>query len=939
MPRVKSRAPRSGLPRVPRPPLRQRQDLDALAIAGEQISDNPRIRRSRLEDLESPEAFERSGADHARAAKRRRIESIRNDEEFEEDSDSEGHTWRLGVVDSDTDSHLDSDKAMNESDEERFADFAFRGSKAGRQTKRNTDFDGTRKATRAQKSRPHNHTTFLPHEDRSAAYSSASDTFEGVQDDEDSLGEDAIDLATALDMNDKDEQLQKTRQLFEKNDRTDALEDDYGSQTSVGSEAVTEDSEKESMLSFSDDSTDNVESHTKLQKFVDSLTGNISASGVQADTAFRHIEEEPSQFGARPSRKLTVAEILPTVTDPRLRQSLKILHNSEKDEGTTHRGGIPGKLAPPLTKRQQDQLDRAAAYGKSKETLDRWIDTVKHNRRAEHISFPLPDANAAALQGTKQLLPTSASQPITALENVIHGIMQESGFDMSRGRTEEEQIQVVEQLQERKMPREEVQARRAELRKQRDLMFREEKRARRIKKIKSKAYRRVHRKARDREAQQERQALAEAGLLNSEDERERNDRRRAEERMGARHRESRWAKSAKADGRTTWDEEAKQGVADMARRDEELRQRIQGRTIRDSEAGSTTSTSGADEDDDDTEDDVNSTRLQGLEQRLVALDETDDASQPSSNLASMKFMQRAEAARKAANDADLAQLRESITEDVDRTGTDADDSKPLSRQRFGSRNNQSQPAREESKSLIDFEEPHSASEGAEDLDDRGEDGVNSITSVRPNQPKSHSGRKSEGIATSSTSKVSQQRVALYSPWLSDAPKLKKPPNDDTLQINLNNQTTLRPKMSSTDTIESGDLSEKRTRLTPPRGADLTSIMSEPESDDQGDGIPNTEVAHTQEQLVRAGFAGDNVESDFANEKQELVQEEGDEVVDNTLPGWGSWAGEGISKREQKRGTRRFVTTIKGIDPSQRKDAKLAQVIINEKKVKKVRDAA
>ena len=94
--------------------------------------------------------------------------------------------------------------------------------------------------------------------------------------------------------------------------------------------------------------------------------------------------------------------------------------------------------------------------------------------------------------------------------------------------------------------------------------------AKRIKKIKSKAYRRVHRKERQKNALSDQKALAEAGLIDSEDEQERMDRRRAEERMGQRHKESRWAKGVKETGRAKWDDEARDGVTAMLRQDEEL---------------------------------------------------------------------------------------------------------------------------------------------------------------------------------------------------------------------------------------------------------------------------------------------------------------------------------------------------------------------------------
>jgi U3 small nucleolar RNA-associated protein 14 len=111
------------------------------------------------------------------------------------------------------------------------------------------------------------------------------------------------------------------------------------------------------------------------------------------------------------------------------------------------------------------------------------------------------------------------------------------------------------------------------------------------------------------------------------------------------------------------------------------------------------------------------------------------------------------------------------------------------------------------------------------------------------------------------------------------------------------------------------------------------------SDDEDSGR-SSEVQRTltrNEEMVKMMFAGDDVFEDFDKEKRETIEDEGDQVIDNTLPGWGNWTGTGISKREQKRAKGRFVTTIKGMQEDKRKDAKLDKVIVNEKRVKKVRN--
>jgi len=91
-----------------------------------------------------------------------------------------------------------------------------------------------------------------------------------------------------------------------------------------------------------------------------------------------------------------------------------------------------------------------------------------------------------------------------------------------------------------------------------------------------------------------------------------------------------------------------------------------------------------------------------------------------------------------------------------------------------------------------------------------------------------------------------------------------------------------------------------------------------------------------QELAKRAFAGDNVAAEFKAEKKRKIDEEGDQVIDTRLPGWGNWTGAGLVERKGKKDTR-FLKTIKGVDKNKRKDKKLEKVIINEKRVKKVSD--
>src|SRR5690606_722229 len=127
--------------------------------------------------------------------------------------------------------------------------------------------------------------------------------------------------------------------------------------------------------------------------------------------------------------------------------------------------------------------------------------------------------------------------------------------------TSEKKIQEFETLKTNKMSIEEVQARTAQLRLARELLYREEAKAKRLKKIKSKSYHRIKKRERKKQEQAMEEAMALEGEgPNDEEDAEERDRRRAEERMSLRYKSSKWAKGVKDSGKAMWDDEARDGA-------------------------------------------------------------------------------------------------------------------------------------------------------------------------------------------------------------------------------------------------------------------------------------------------------------------------------------------------------------------------------------------
>lgn len=138
------------------------------------------------------------------------------------------------------------------------------------------------------------------------------------------------------------------------------------------------------------------------------------------------------------------------------------------------------------------------------------------------------------------------------------------------GIRDEKDITTFEDLALKKVSIDEVRQRQAQLRTMRELMFRQEQKAKRIAKIKSKTYRKVHKRERERE--KERQMAEEDS---DDDKRMKTETARAKERMTLRHKASGdWAK--KIFGQRRHDPETRQEILEHIRRRDDLQRKILG---------------------------------------------------------------------------------------------------------------------------------------------------------------------------------------------------------------------------------------------------------------------------------------------------------------------------------------------------------------------------
>jgi U3 small nucleolar RNA-associated protein 14 len=853
----------------------KKRSLNAFAIASAENPEVIKVRRNRLGEPEDdprdrkrrrPEEEEPDSEDGGPS--RKPTKSARfADEDISEGSDSEGNTWRLGHVEEEDDSELDSDEAFGEGDDDRFAHYSFFGSatnqrKAGKKNKHKTDGSDEEPDLNEDES----------HGDASG--------------DDDSLGSDAVDLAQMLDDYSEEEEPQENEQP-----QIGDSESESGSEEDKMEEEAV-------FKAFSDSDEDDMDSGklTKLQHLVSTLHPTEDITKGKGPEF--HESKLPSTSGLVSSEKFDIRDLLDTTSDPQLAKISKRVGDIPKQ---LKKGP---KLAPALPRRQRDRLDRVAANEKAKQTLDRWVDTVKQMRRSDHITFPLQDPEAAVRHGSEHLLPTISSRPLNDLESTINNILEESGLAADEEK-DENQNSEYDELPENKASIQEVLAKRNELRRARDLLFREEQRSKRIKKIKSKSYRRVHRKEREKLSALDQDAFAEGdenGM--DEEEQEAHDRRRAAERMGAKHRDSKWAKQMKKSGRSFWDDDARAGVTEMARRNEELRRRIAGKEVRDGESDVDESTSSGDEDEGSDHQGEETVQLRSLRRNLDKLQSGSASDLQETVLSSMPFMKRAEATRQAQNMEDIRRLKRELD---GKQSSDESDDENIGRKIFGpaSGNGDKSPIQ-----VVrgEFEEL----EGWED-----EDGDHAAEIIDPSAPATLGKlnpttrpyiNKAAAVDGVLTAKNSTRR---HIPHPNGNGKAKATGEDQTPSKSLPREILSQPDMDG-----------------------WTTVTYDHRSDDEKKDDSDAESLVSQTEILQRAFAGDDVEDQFEKEKEATMAEEDEKIIDNSLPGWGNWVGEGVSKRELKRGKGRVMTKQEGIKPQDRKDAKLKNVIINQKRLKK-----
>ncbi|KAE9180999.1 hypothetical protein PF005_g23047 [Phytophthora fragariae] len=274
------------------------------------------------------------------------------------------------------------------------------------------------------------------------------------------------------------------------------------------------------------------------------------------------------------------------------------------------------------------RAQRKLAYTEKSEEVDLFEPVVRRNRKKETLDLRV---QAPKLEKLTPAALASKFVAQTDMEKSVAALLQAGDLTDKKLAQDEE-----EELARKRVPTAEVAARQKELAKLRSLLFYEEQKQRRVKKIKSKLYHKI-RNAQDKKAMEKQKE--ELRALDPEMARKLDEElaeKRAEERLTLKHRNtSKWVKHQLRRGIQA-DDATRSAIADQLRRGEDLRRKMNAVDSDDDDM---------DDDDDDEEGDVASRLQKRLEKQASALVTEIDADSAEAGkkrgLQGMKFMQRA----------------------------------------------------------------------------------------------------------------------------------------------------------------------------------------------------------------------------------------------------------------------------------------------------------
>ncbi|KAJ1914226.1 hypothetical protein H4219_004882 [Mycoemilia scoparia] len=875
--------------------------------------------------------------------------------------------YQVDHIDSEDDEEIDSDDAFDVSDDEHFA---------------NLDFSKNKNKNQKGSSKKLNKSDDDDEDDSENIEDEEEENLEGMVDISEMLtdineekktkvGEDKKqtigfkDLANIDDNDDDDD----SDNYQEESSGTDG---DMGSDKDDSSKYGESDSEMDEIEDDGDDgNSDDDEKVEKLGSFISSLGTKRKKYLDETNELVAESEFNIKQRSRTSNKvmKLSLGDLMGSLEDGNEvdtgagRQNLLAAKKAVDSIQNSLLAGSNKKsssvVQAPLPKRLQDQLERQEAYTQTKASVSEWEPIVYKNREAAHLSFETEDQIVEPETITKEALIDEFQKPSNAndFEQQIQGILKESGM------TSEANLNQYEELELKKLSPEEARERRKELQVMRELMFRQERKSKRMKKIKSKAYRRILKKQKLKQQEEHFNQMLDDGTLDEEELKEQQlkiARKRAEERMTLRHKNTgKWAKQMIKYGKNDPDaqkalqEQLDQHNEAMLKRkihdldsDEELSDLENQDASRVQHRGA----SG------DSSEDEREKAIREINDINNSDGEQDAASYEGKGkgLFAMKFMQNAMKAQKEQRLQEAEELKLQLAEEAeDQADEDIDTGKPKKNKNKANNSTtvSGNPGRmvfnsagksQVSSTTVDANNKKIRLNEAGKLENSvGKKGHtvkltgNIETKPGYNKPSSKKGQNSK-----QTQDDNGDGDSTNNPWLDSkaAKKLAKIDRPQKPQKQSENGNKASGKGGKVILDTNKTLLDINNNDAPTQDEDVVAMYNEESAISnavsKNKSKTTSSVVMAQRDLVERAFANDDVvEKEFEQERAQLIEDQTPKDEDLTLPGWGSWGGAGIQKPKNKI-IRKAPTVSKKLATARKEFQKYnSNVIVNEKILK------
>lgn len=711
-----------------------------------------------------------------------------------------------------------------------------------------------------------------------------------------------------------------------------------GDEDEESGEEVTSDEDDDNSEDDNDDDDDGQYMLDLLDKLDSS--GGKSNKVVKDTTNPSHMAKlSESEYSSTVSKKgLTIDSLMQGLEDT---QGFKNLQKTfAKQQSAT---------PAPLDKVVADRTQRKIVYESQSKDISRWTKVVQENRQAETLDFKPKER----LNITRDTL-VDKFEPTTEFEKELEQALEEAGQQDEEAVLKAEEQALQDDLGANRLTMEEYKKRRGQLAQVRALMFYHEQKRHHIKKIKSKKYRKIRKKQRERLKDAAMEAAAEEDADYAEELKEKEETARIQERMTLAHKNtSKWAKRVLKRGKNV-DIETRRALSAQLKRGDDLRRKMMGDDESDSEG--------------DSDEDLAESARKVLE------DDGPDPTQGKSGLFKLSFMQKGMMKQrdKAKDEARrlLSELRAEEEEQGSVAGSDDFEEQAPKKEKIAS--DQEMKAimngGELVASSLAFGNSNAiATSGGIEIDISGDPesdtngdppGIASgVTEhVSTFQPKDSSSSPAGGDRPankeSETKKSTEKPVVQAStrkravdeeeanPWLQP---VENTASSSTTPLSIKAQITPSKKKAKKGMV---DVEGAIDILDAGKSNSVPGSTTKSEARAEGETDPKTKITMlSQEELVRRAFATQSekeIDEEFKNEKEAIILENDPtrKVSKKKDPaevaGWGSWTGAGAPPpRPPRKLPKKLQPPKKKKQDPKRRDAGKRDVIINQKRLKKL----